>query len=254
MGEEQRAAGADAGAQEKSPSRRLGPDVQAGAEQPAALLFDIDGTLIDTGGASDRAWHRAFLELYGVEVNVPDYTGKGVPDPTVGLQCFRGAIGREPEPGEMAKLMSLRQRYLGEEVETSPGYRVMPGVEALLDRLTAAGRLVGLITGNTEPAAHTKLARAGLNRYFAFGGYGSDAERRVDVCRKALDRAEAAAGGSLDRAGSVALGDTPRDVEAGHGAGIRVVGVATGNYSVEQLREASADWAVADLTDPGLPL
>ena len=48
---------------------------------PAALLFDIDGTLISTGGASDRAWHRAFLELHGVDVNVPDYTGKGVPDP-----------------------------------------------------------------------------------------------------------------------------------------------------------------------------
>ena len=67
------------------------------AEPVAALLFDIDGTLISTGGASDRAWHRAFLELHGVSVNVPDYTGKGVPDPEVGLECFRGAIGREPE-------------------------------------------------------------------------------------------------------------------------------------------------------------
>ena len=85
-----------------------------------ALLFDIDGTLIYTGGASDRAWHRAFLELYGVEVNVPDYTGKGVPDPEVGLQCFRGALGREPEGGEMAKLMALRQRYLAEEVGARP--------------------------------------------------------------------------------------------------------------------------------------
>ena len=95
----------------------------------AAILFDIDGTLISTGGASDRAWHRAFLELHGVEVNVPDYTGKGVPDPVVGLQCFRGAIGREPEGEEMARLMTLRQRHLAEEVSASHGYRVMPGVE-----------------------------------------------------------------------------------------------------------------------------
>jgi phosphoglycolate phosphatase len=224
------------------------------AERPvSALLFDIDGTLISTGGASDRAWHRAFLELHDVEVNVPDYTGKGVPDPEVGLECFRGALGREPVGDEMAKLMALRQRYLAEEVENSPGYRVMPGVEALLGRLTDEGRLVGLITGNTEPAAHTKLARADLNRYFSFGGYGSDANARVDVCRKALDRAALLAGDAFDRAGSIAAGDTPRDVEAGHGAGIRVVGVATGEYSVEQLRAARADWAVATLEAETLP-
>ncbi|HEY8001865.1 MAG: HAD family hydrolase [Vicinamibacteria bacterium] len=223
------------------------------ADPVQALLFDIDGTLISTGGASDRAWHRAFLELHGVEVNVPEYTGKGVPDPEVGLDCFRGAIGREPKGDEMAKLMALRQRYLAQEVESSPGYRVMPGVVELLERLTGEGRLVGLITGNTEPAAHTKLARADLNRFFAFGGYGSDAGERVDVCRKALDRAEIAAGGQLDRSGSIAIGDTPLDVEAAHGAGIRVLSVATGEYSVEQLTEAGGDWVVADLTDPGLP-
>jgi beta-phosphoglucomutase-like phosphatase (HAD superfamily) len=223
------------------------------AEAVQALLFDIDGTLISTGGASDRAWHRAFAELHGVDVDVPRYTGKGVPDPEVGLQCFRAVIGREPEGDEMAKLMALRQRYLGEEVESSPGYRVMPGVVELLERLTAEGRLVGLITGNTEPAAHTKLARADLNRFFTFGGYGSDANQRVDVCRKALDRAEIAAGGALDRAGSIATGDTPRDIEAGHGAGIRVVGVATGEYSVDELSGAGGDWVVADLAAAGLP-
>ena len=133
------------------------------------------------------------------------------------------ALGREPVGDEMAKLMALRQRYLGEEVEHSPGYRVMPGVPDLLGRLADEDRLVGLITGNTEPAAHTKLARADLNRYFSFGGYGSDANARVDVCRKALDRAARIAGDAFDRAGSIAIGDTPRDVEAGHGAGIRVV-------------------------------
>lgn len=220
---------------------------------PAALLFDIDGTLIRTGGASDRAWHRAFRELHDVDVNVPDYTGKGVPDPAVGVACFRGALGREPEGEEMARLMALRQRYLAEEVESSPGYRVMPGVVEMLERLTGEGRLVGLITGNTEPAAHTKLGRADLNRFFSFGGYGSDADDRPGVCRIALRRAEQAAGGRLDRDGSIATGDTPLDIAAGHDTAIRVLGVATGEYSVDQLRDAGADWVVPDLTAGGLP-
>jgi phosphoglycolate phosphatase-like HAD superfamily hydrolase len=219
----------------------------------AAILFDVDSTLISTGGASDRAWHRAFLELHGVEVNVPDFTGKGVPDPAVGRACFRGAIGREPTADEMAALMMLRQRYLAEEVETSPGFRVMPGVPELLDRLSGEARLIGLVTGNTEPAAHIKLSRPELNRYFAFGGYGSDADERVDVCRRALDRAARVAGEGFDRAGSIAVGDTPLDVEAGHGAGIRVTAVATGEYGVEELRAAGADWVVETLESDELP-
>jgi phosphoglycolate phosphatase len=176
-----------------------------------------------------------------------------VPDPAVGVACFRGAIGREPTAEEMSALMMLRQRYLAEEVESSPGYRVMPGVPELLQRLSDEGRLVGLITGNTEPAAHIKLARADLNRFFAFGGYGSDANDRVDVCRTALDRAAKVAGEGFDRDGSIAVGDTPLDVEAGHGAGIRVTAVATGEYGLDALREAGADWTVETLESGDLP-
>jgi phosphoglycolate phosphatase len=223
------------------------------ASDGAAILFDIDGTLLSTGGASDRAWRRAFAELYGIEVNVGDYTGKGVTDPVVGLTSFRGAIGREPSAEEMARLMALRLRYLPEEVDTSPSYRVMPGVEQLLERLSDEGRLCGLITGNVEAAAHIKLARANLNRFFAFGGYGSDAPERVDVARKALERAELVSGGKLDRGRCLAVGDTPVDIEAAHGAGIPIAAVATGEYDADALRKAGADHVLDTLRDP-LPL
>ncbi|MGZ5333758.1 MAG: HAD family hydrolase [Solirubrobacterales bacterium] len=218
-----------------------------------AILFDIDGTLIRSGGASDRAWQRAFEKLHRVEVDVPKVTGKGVPDPEVGRQVFEAAIGRAPSPEEMAKLMAKRLEHLPEEVEGSENYRVMEGVEELLERLIAGGELLGLTTGNVEAAAQIKLARANLNRFFSFGGYSSDSPDRTELTKKALERGGAVADAPLDLASCFSVGDTPRDVEAGHGAGIRVVGVATGEYSVEQLLEAGADAAVETLRD-GLPL
>jgi phosphoglycolate phosphatase len=218
-----------------------------------AILFDIDGTLISTGGASDRAWKRAFKELQGVDVDVPAVTGKGVPDPEVGRVVFEHAIGREPTDEEAEALMRRRLDYLPEEVESSPGFVVKDGVVELLDKLIDDGILLGLTTGNVEEAAHIKLARANLNRYFSFGGYGSDSPDRVELTRKALERAELVSGNTLDRKRCFSCGDTPRDVEAGHGAGIRVVGVATGEYTAEELVEAGADAVIHSLVE-GLPL
>ena len=111
----------------------------------------------------------------------------------------------------------------------------------------------GIVTGNIEAAAQIKLARGNLNRYFQFGGYGSDSSDRTEVTKKALERGAAVLGSSLDPATAISVGDTPRDVSAGHGAGIRVVGVATGAYSVEQQREAGADWPIEDVRD-GFPI
>ena len=218
-----------------------------------AVLFDIDGTLISSGGASDRAWRRAFKELQGVDVDVPAVTGKGVPDPEVGRVVFENAIGRQPTEEEAEALMQRRLDHLPEEVESSTGYVVKDGVVELLQRLIGDGIMLGLTTGNVEEAAHIKLARPNLNRYFAFGGYGSDSADRTELTRRALERGDFVSGHTLDRDRTFACGDTPRDVEAGHGAGIRVVGVATGEYTAEELIEAGADAAIESLVER-LPL
>ena len=218
-----------------------------------AVLFDIDGTLISTGGASDRAWKRAFEELQGVDVDVPAVTGKGVPDPEVGRVVFEKAIGREPTEEEAEALMRRRLDHLPEEVESSRGFVVKDGVVELLDRLIQDGIMLGLTTGNVEEAAHVKLARPNLNRYFAFGGYGSDSPDRTELTRKAIERGDFVSGHTLDVDRTFSCGDTPRDVDAGHGAGLRVVGGATGEYTAEELVEAGADAAIQSLVE-GLPL
>jgi phosphoglycolate phosphatase-like HAD superfamily hydrolase len=138
-------------------------------------------------------------------------------------------------------------------VAESAGYRVLPGVEQLLPRLIDEGYLLGLVTGNIEAAAHIKLHRAQLNRFFSFGGYGSDSSDRGEITRIALQRAALVYGDDVKPEQIFVVGDTPRDVEGAHAAGLDCVGVATGHYTVEELRKADADFAIASLEEP-LPL
>jgi len=214
-----------------------------------AVLFDIDGTILVTGGAGGAAWQRAFEELHGVEANVAEHTDAGMTDPEIAAIVFREVIGREGSQEERAKAIGCYLKHLPDTVAESEGYRVMAGIERLLDELIDDGLLLGLVTGNIEAAAHIKLARGHLNRFFGFGGYGSDSADRTEVTKTAIARGELVSGGALTNSASIAVGDTPRDIKAGHGAGIRVVGVATGSYSVDQLREAGADWAIAGVDD-----
>ena len=213
-----------------------------------AVLFDIDGTLITTGGAGAQAWGRAFADLYGVPANIEDVTQAGMPDQEVVAVTFRHVIGREPEPREIAALMAKYLEHLPETVTESTGYKVYPGVHVRLSSLCTSGHLLGLTTGNIEAAAHIKIARAGLNRYFTFGGYGSDSPHRGELTKIAIQRATTILG--MPPAQSYVVGDTPRDVEAAHYAHAVAVGVATGHFTVAQLHEAGAEFVLATLEEP----
>lgn len=214
-----------------------------------AVLFDIDGTLLVTGGAGGVAWQRAFEQLYGVEADVAEHTDAGMTDPEIVRIVFREVIGREGTQTERAQAIGCYLRHLPDAVAESAGYRTMPGIEPLLERLIEAGVLLGLVTGNIEAAAHIKLARAQLNRFFSCGGYGSDSPDRTEVTKAALSRAEMVSGGALGDGACISIGDTPRDIIAGHGAGIRVIGVATGSYTVDELKQADADWSIETVGD-----
>jgi phosphoglycolate phosphatase-like HAD superfamily hydrolase len=214
-----------------------------------AILFDIDGTLITTGGAGASSWRLAFEELYDIPADIGEFTDSGMTDPEVGRKTFEAVLDREPERKEFTRLMERRLRHLHQTVEESAGYRVLPGVEELLPRLIEEGFLVGLVTGNTEAAAHIKLHRARLNRFFSFGGYGSDSNDRGEVTRVALKRATLVYGDEVSPAQAIAVGDTPLDVKGAHAAGIECLGVGSHKFNADQLREAGADYAVSSLED-----
>ena len=218
-----------------------------------AILFDIDGTLIITGGAGAASWRLAFDELYGIPADIGQFTDTGMTDPDVGRRTFQAVLHREPERKEFVRLLERRLHYLHKTVAESEDYRVLPGVQELLPRLIDGGYLLGLVTGNVEAAAHVKLHRAQLNRFFSFGGYGSDSTDRGELTRAALKRAALVYGEPVSEAQALVIGDTPHDVEGAHAAGIACVGVGSHHFSVEQLRDAGADYAIASLEEP-LPL
>jgi phosphoglycolate phosphatase len=217
---------------------------------PQAVLFDVDGTLISTGGAGARSWRHAFQELHGIPADIGEYTDAGMTDPTVARLTFEKAVGHEPSPKELATVMAAYLDRLPYEVEHSDGYRVLDGAEEALRTLSREGVLLGITSGAVEAAAHIKLSRAGFNRYFPFGGYGSDSEDRTALTRAAVDRGRRMLDGQLDLADVFVVGDTPFDIAAAEGVGAVSVGVASGRYGVEELRAASADHVLASLAEP----
>ena len=213
------------------------------------VLFDIDGTLIDTGGAGARSWTWAFEREFGQSVDIAEHSTAGMTDPAIGRVTFTEAMGREPSAAELARLMASYQAVLPDFVASSPDYRVLGGVEALLKRLTGEGILLGLTTGGLEAAAHAKLGRGQLNHYFYIGGYGSDSEDRVELTRAAVTRGAQMLQG-LDLSDVYVVGDTPLDIAAAEGVGAVSVGVASGRYDVHELGAAGADHVLASLAHP----
>ena len=217
---------------------------------PAVVLFDVDGTLLSTGGAGARSWRWAFEKLHGIPADIRRSSEAGMTDPVVGRATFRATLHRDAGADELQELLAAYLERLPYEVASSDGYRVLPGVESLLMELCRGGDLIGIVTGALETAARIKLARGRLNRFFAFGGFGSDSEDRIGLTARAIERAAVILDSSIDPAAVFVVGDTPRDMEAAVGVGAVPVGVASGRYRTDELRAAGARNVVSSLVEP----
>lgn len=226
------------------------PACYMGSMQRIIALFDIDGTLLRAGGAGRRAVELAVGEVLDElddEVSLQSVEFAGRTDSWI----VRAALMQYGVAAEDDLIHEVLRRYvahLPRELERADAFEVLPGVLALLSELSDREDLVlGLGTGNTEPAAYAKLARGGLDSFFAFGGFGSDHAERPEVLRTALHRGLERTGVQMEDARVVVIGDTPHDVAAARAIGAHCVAVSTGGYEPSALEAAGASVVVSDL-------
>jgi phosphoglycolate phosphatase len=215
------------------------------------LLFDIDGTLVLTGGAGKRAMDQAFEDEFGIANAFAGISMAGRTDRWLVEQ----ALVRHGLGVSAAHLQRFRTRYVTclEAMVKEPGQGrrgIMPGVQPLLDRLaTSADVHLALLTGNYRHGARIKLQHFGLWDRFAWGAFGDDHAERDALAVAALAEARARVVALSDPSHAVIVGDTPFDIACARAAGARVVAVATGSHSIDELRAHAPDLALDDLQD-----
>jgi phosphoglycolate phosphatase len=215
------------------------------------VLFDIDGTLVLTGGAGLRAMTRACEEIVGHADALDGIPVAGRTDWSI-LQDTLARLGKELD---QALFSRLRDRYVtnlhGEIQQPGKGFNgALPGVSALLDALHPREDVfLGLLTGNFRDGARIKLQRFDLWRYFRCGAFGDDSPDRNALVPVALERATASGMPMLSTADVIVVGDTPHDVACAQAVGAVPVGVATGGFTSDQLRACGAAVVFETLED-----
>jgi phosphoglycolate phosphatase-like HAD superfamily hydrolase len=214
------------------------------------ILFDIDGTLVLTGGAGVRGMTRAFEQLFSIPnafqtIDVPGRTDAWILAEALALHAV------SCDAAGLARFRDVYLEYLQAELQRpGPRKEMMPGVGSLLDTLHERDDVyLALLTGNYEGAARLKLEYFDLWRYFRCGAFGDDAPDRNGLLPKALTRIRECGGPAVSPRNVVVIGDTPLDVACAAAGGARSLAVATGGYDANILRATGADRVLDDLSD-----
>lgn len=212
------------------------------------ILFDIDKTLITNATGHKAAFSKAVKEVYGIDTTVEIINYNGMTDPMIIIGVLKKVGLKESEI--MLKIKGCMKAMADhfEKLKDNDQMEILDGVPELLKELDKRIFLIGLVTGNLEPIAWGKMKRFKINQYFKLGGFASDNSNRTELVKIAIKRAEENYNFKFDN-NVFLFGDTPQDVNAGNEAGIVTVGVATGIYSMEELKEAGASFAIDNLKD-----
>lgn len=215
------------------------------------LLFDIDGTLVDTGGKGMAALRKTVIEIFGAEGPPLDLAGStdlGI------LENLHAHFGAAPCAERTHRFFETYHIHLEASLSSNPTEgRVLDGVVELLQEIAGAAHAKpALLTGNTMQGAWIKLRHYRLDHHFGFGAYGSDRADRNLLGRIAMERALAHTGQACSPERTLVIGDTPKDIACAHAVGVKCLAVATGQFSEDQLAAAGADWVVASLREISL--
>lgn len=231
-------------------SRRVLPRVKRGHVNKL-ILWDIDGTLLYSGGVGGEAMRAAMARVYGGSVVEERRSYAGKTDQQIILETFA-----EREHGDLLGALEHFTAVYLEEMETRreaflTRCRVLDGVVAVLERLAERDVIQSVLTGNIAPIARVKLELMGLDKYLDLeaGAYGNDHHLRANLAPVAAARAERRYRRSFVGRDVVVIGDTPNDIDCGRAAGARTVAVATGPFGVEDLRAHHPDAALPSLAD-----
>ena len=219
--------------------------------QPALILFDIDGTLLLSGRAGLRAMTRAFDKTFGITNAFAGESFGGRTDSYLVSKALQGA-GLPDTPEQHDRFREIYIPLLAQEIEQpGSGHKgLMPGARELLEVLHDHHHLhLALLTGNYREAAEIKLQHFELWDFFEWGAFSDDAADRNALVPIARSRAETydVPVEAIERV--IVIGDTPHDIECARVAGARSIAVATGGFTIDQLRVAGADAVLPDLSD-----
>jgi phosphoglycolate phosphatase-like HAD superfamily hydrolase len=212
------------------------------------VLFDIDATLIHTNHVGITAFGKTLETVFGIADGTSGLTFAGRTDTGMVRELFL-KFGVDPVKANFEKFFDAYTHFLGSMLPHCKG-KICPGVSALIGELKALENppALGLLTGNIRRGAELKLGHFGLWEQFQTGAFADDSEKRNEIAAAVLERGRRLLGDDLAGGHAVVIGDTPHDVACGHSIGAKVLAVATGDSTVEELAALNPEWAVKDLT------
>jgi phosphoglycolate phosphatase len=229
-------------------SSRIGSMTQC---EQRALLFDIDGTLLNPNKEGRTYFGRALVEVFGETGPIDDFDMAGKTDWQIVTELMTQA-GFDPELVAVKREAAFTAYARHVEI-AAPTFSmaVLPGVLHLLEMLSEQPEyILGLVTGNVKEAVPHKLKAVGIDpRQFSFGAFGSEHPDRNALPGLAISRLEIALGKKINLKRVLVIGDTPRDIACARHAGVKVLCVATGHFSRAELASHAPDFLLDDLTD-----
>lgn len=214
-------------------------------------LFDIDGVIFKTGGkVQNDSFTYAFKKIYGVDATKDDaekVEGRVNNEVIYNVMKFHGLNDEEIKSKIKLATESIAQYWKDHIEETS--LEILPGVRELLKKLKEKGSTIGLLSGNVEEIAWSKMTKMGLRHFFGFGAFGDSVYKRVDLVEIARQKASKVLNRDVKLDELFIIGDTPRDIKCARDGGIKAIAVSTGKYTFEELKKEKPNLLLHSLED-----